>query len=177
MLSGKIQHLNKFLRQSYLCKMFQGSPELKRPLVFFLPPCFCQPGCSLTLKNTTLHLTHTHTHTHTHKAEDRSISEHHLQQALAGSSVVNSLCKWSLSGSVQRAATVPHDQTCDVALKSSLHEWMSVSYTHADTHTHRNAHTAHEREFKVGARLCLNKLPSLSPTPRLHIKSKYHKYV
>lgn len=53
MLSGKIQHLNQFLRQSYLCKMFQGlgvTPELKHPLVFFLPLCFCQPECSLTLK-------------------------------------------------------------------------------------------------------------------------------
>lgn len=67
---------------------------------------------------------------------DRPISEHHLQQALAGSSVVNSLCKCSLSGSVQRAATVPHDQTCDVPLKGSLHEWMNVGYTHADVFVH-----------------------------------------
>lgn len=29
----------------------------------------------------------------------------------------------SVSGSVQQAATASHDQTCDVALKSSLHEW------------------------------------------------------
>lgn len=146
------------LNQSYLCGTSQGSgvtPTLKLPLCFILTTTL-----AWLLKHTTPRHTHTHTDPHTHSAEDRSISEHHLQPALAGSSVVNSLCKCSPSGSVRRAATVPHDQTCDVALKSSLHEWMNVSDTHTCRHARAHTHTeTHMRD----SRLCLSELPLPEP--------------
>lgn len=60
------------------------SSQLKQPLVFSFHNATASLNADLCLKNT---------QRSTNGAEDTSASEHHLQQALAGSSVVNSLCK------------------------------------------------------------------------------------
>ncbi len=116
------------------------------------------------------HTPHTHTQTHTLMEQKTGLSQSIISNRLWQEAVwwihyANVLCR----GLFQRAAPVPHDQICDVALKSSLHEWMNVSHT--CRHTHRNAHV-HMRD----SRLCLNKFPLLSSTPRLHIQSKYLQY-